>query len=64
VVAVRTGVVKLLPEPTDEPPVGEVYQVAVPADGVATKLTVPDPHTLPGVVDTIEGVAFTVMTKF
>ena len=44
------GVVKLVPVPSDEPPVELAYQLIVPAEAVAPKVTVPVPHVEPGVV--------------
>ena len=47
-----TGVVKLLPVPTGDPPVAEVYQFnVVPGEPVADKTTVPGPHLVAGVVE-------------
>ena len=54
------GVVKLVPVPMLEPPVGFAYQLIVPAEAVAPRITVPVPHILPGVVPIIVGTAFTV----
>lgn len=54
------GVVKLIPVPSDTPPVTSAYQLIVPALAVAPKITVPVPHLDPGVVPVIVGIAFTV----
>jgi hypothetical protein len=39
-----------------------VYQFIVPADAVAPRATVPEPHTEPGVVPIMLGTVFTVAT--
>ena len=52
------GVVKLVPVPKDVLPVEAEYQLIVPADAVAPKVTVPAPHLDPGVTVTV-GVAVT-----
>ena len=49
------GVVKLFPDPIELPPVEAVYQLTVPADGVAPKVTVPASHLEPGVVPVMVG---------
>ena len=54
------GVVKFVPVPTGELPITAVYQLIVPADAMAPKVTVPKPHRAPGVVAVIVGVVFTV----
>jgi len=54
------GVVKPVPVPKLVPPVATSYQVIVPADAVAPRVTVPLPQTLPGVVAVIVGMALTV----
>ena len=41
---------KLDPVPKAVPPVAELYQIIVPDDAVAPNVTVPEPHTVPGVV--------------
>jgi len=51
------GVVKLVPVPKEEPPVEAAYQLIVPADAVAPKVTVPVPHRAAGVVPVRVGVA-------
>ena len=57
-----TGVVNEIPVPSDTPPVAAAYQLIVPAEAVAPRVTVPDPQTDPGVVPVIVGIAFTVAT--
>jgi hypothetical protein len=48
VVAVIGGVVKLVPDPSNVPPLKASYQsIVVPAVLVADKLTVPEPHLEP-----------------
>ena len=54
------GVVKVVPVPSDTPPVKAAYQLIVPADAVAPRDTVPVPHDEPGVVPVIVGIALTV----
>ena len=49
------GVVKLVPVPIALPPVALAYQLIVPEDAVAPKITVPVPHLLFGVVLVIVG---------
>ena len=44
------GVVNEVPVPNDEPPVDVAYQLIVPPEAVAPKVTVPIPQTDPGVV--------------
>ena len=56
------GVVKLAPVPKLVPPVDTSYQLIVPADAVAPRVTVPLAQTLPGVVAVIVGTVFTVAT--
>ena len=56
------GVVKDVPVPNDVPPVTAAYQFNVPALAVAPKVTVPVPHTEPGVVPDTVGMALTVAT--
>ncbi len=57
-----TGVVNDIPVPSDAPPVAAAYQFIVPAEAVAPRVTVPVPHTEPGVVPVIAGIASTVAT--
>ena len=54
------GVVKEIPAPNDTPPVDAAYQLIVPAEGVAPRLTVPVLQRLAGVVAEMVGVVFTV----
>jgi hypothetical protein len=56
------GVVNDVPVPNDAPPVTAAYQFNVPALAVAPKVTVPVPHTEPGVVPDTVGKALTVAT--
>ena len=60
-VAPIKGVVKGLPLPKNDPPELASYQFNVPALPVAESTTVPASHRLPGVVEVIEGVVFTVI---
>jgi len=46
--------------PSDEPPLDAAYQLIVPADAVASKATVPELQTTPGVVPVIVGMLVTV----
>ena len=54
------GVAKLVPVPSEAPPVEAAYQLIVPALAVAPRVTTPVPHLDPGVVPVIVGTAFTV----
>ena len=54
------GVVNEVPVPNDEPPVDAAYQLVVPSEAVAPKVTVPVPQTDPGVVPVMVGIAVTV----
>ena len=54
------GVVNEVPVPRLAPPVAAAYQLMVPADAVAPRVTVPVPHMLAGVVAVIVGTVFTV----
>ena len=56
------GVINVVPVPNDEPPVIAAYQFNVPALAVAPNVTVPVPHTEPGVVPEMVGTALTVAT--
>jgi len=56
----RTGVVKVVPVPNDEPPVKPAYQLTVPAEAVAPKVTVPVPQFDAEVVPVMVGKTFTV----
>ena len=57
------GVVNEVPLPSDVPPVKAAYQFNVPALAVAPNVTVPVPHTEPGVVPLTVGTALTVATN-
>ena len=54
------GVVKLVPVPSETPPVEAAYQLIVPALAVAPNVTLPVPHLDPGVVPVIVGIGLTV----
>ena len=54
------GVINVVPEPNDNPPDAAAYQLIVPADAVAPRVAVPEPHTDPGVVLVIVGIGLTV----
>ncbi len=56
------GVINVVPEPNDEPPVIAEYQFNVPALAVAPIVTVPVPHLAAGVVPLIVGTTLTVAT--
>ena len=56
------GVLNVVPVPRLDPPVAAAYQLIVPADAVAPRVTDPVPQLLPGVVPVIEGTVFTVAT--
>ena len=58
--AANTGVVKLVPVPSDTPPVAAAYQLITPALAVAPRVTVPGPQLLPGVVPVIVGIGLMV----
>ena len=49
-----------MPAPRNTPPVAAAYQLIVPAEAVAPRVTVPVPQVDPGVVVAIVGMAFTV----
>ena len=49
-----------MPVPRDAPPVAAAYQLMVPAEAVAPRVTVPVPQVDPGVTNVIVGIAFTV----
>ena len=59
------GVVKVVPENKDDPPVAFAYQLitAVPLLATADKLTVPAPHLLLGVTEAIVGTELIVISK-
>jgi hypothetical protein len=52
--------VKLVPVPSELPPVAAEYQLIVPSLAVAPRVTVPVPHLELGVVPVIVGIVFTV----
>lgn len=54
------GVVKLVPVPNELPPVEAAYQLMIPAEAVAPKLTVPVSHLDAGVEPVMVGMAFIV----
>ena len=54
------GVVKEVPVPSDAPPVAAAYQLIVPADAVAERVTVPVPQFEPGVEAVMVGIALIV----
>ena len=60
VVALITGVRKLVPVRSDVPPVAAEYQLIIPALAVAPRVTCPGPHLSPGIVLVISGMALTV----
>ncbi len=51
-----------MPVPSELPPVNALYQLMVPADEVAPKVTVPASQRELSVVDAIVGVVYTVAT--
>lgn len=53
------GVVKVVPVPSEAPPVEAAYQFIVPALAVAPNTTVPVPHLEAGVVPVIVGIELT-----
>ena len=59
-VALILGVVKLVPVPSDVPPLEDAYQFIVPALAVAPSVIVPGPHLEPGVVPVIVGMVLMV----
>jgi hypothetical protein len=61
-VAEIEGVVKDVPVPREAPPVRAAYQLIVPAEAAAPRLTVPVPQSEAGVELVIVGVALTVAT--
>ena len=61
VVVFIEGVVKGLPVPIEEPPLDRIYHVKVPAQPVASSVTVPGPQLVPSTaVVGAEGIVFTV----
>jgi hypothetical protein len=57
------GVANVVPDPKLAPPDAAAYQLIVPADAVAARVTAPVPQTLPGVVPVIVGTALTVKAE-
>jgi len=55
-------VVKLVPVPTEVPPVIAVNQLSIPVEATAPNVTVPGPQIAAGVVDAIVGIGLTVAT--
>ena len=53
------GVIKLVPVPSEEPPIAAAYQLIVPALAVAPNATVPGPQLELGVVPEMVGTVFT-----
>ena len=51
-----------MPVPREMPPVAAAYQLIVPAEAVAPRVTVPVPQLDPGVVTVIVGIGFIVAT--
>ena len=56
------GVVNELPVPRLAPPVELAYQLIVPAEAAAPRVTMPVPQMLAGVVPVIVGIVLTVAT--
>jgi hypothetical protein len=56
------GVVKDVPVPREDPPDDAAYQLIVPEDAAAPRVTDPVPQRDAGVVPVIVGIAFSVMT--
>ena len=54
------GVVNDVPVPSDTPPVDAAYQLIVPADALAPRVTVPVPQRDAGIVPVMVGITFTV----
>ena len=54
------GVIYDTPAPNDEPSVEAVYQLMIPVDAVAPRVTVPVPQRDAGVVVAIVGIVLTV----
>lgn len=54
------GVVKLIPVPKLDPPLGAAYQLMVPALAVAPNVNVPSPQRSAGVVEVTVGTSFIV----
>ena len=51
-----------MPVPSELPPVEAAYQLMVPAEAVAPRVTVPVPHIEFGVVPVMVGIELTVAT--
>ena len=51
------GVVNDVPDAIEVPPVKEVYQFTVPEDGLALRVTVPEPQLEPGFVAVMVAIA-------
>ena len=60
--ALRTGVINVVPEPRDVPPVDAANQSRVPALAVAPRVTLPESQRAAGVVEVTTGVIVTVAT--
>ena len=54
------GVVNEVPVPSNAPPVAAAYQLMVPADAAAERVTVPVPQRLAGVDAVMVGIALIV----
>ena len=62
VFAEMEGEVYVAPVPSNAPPVEAAYQLIVPAEVIAARLTVPVPQRLAGVVPEMAGIVLTVAT--
>ena len=51
------------PAPSEVPPAAAAYQLMVPADAVAPRITVPGPQRAPGVVPVMVGTGLTVTSE-
>jgi hypothetical protein len=56
------GVVKDVPVPREDPPDDAAYQLIVPAEADAPRVTVPVPQRDAGVVPVMVGILFSVIT--
>ena len=56
----RPGVTYEVPVPSDPPPVEAAYQLIVPVEAVAPRVTDPVPQRVAGVVPVMVGMTFTV----
>jgi hypothetical protein len=63
VVVDKLGVVKLVPVPKEAPPVAAAYQLMVPAEALASKVTVPAPQREPSVLPVMLGVVLMLTTS-